>query len=117
MLKPSPIEPVPEGTARVAKAAFRKGNPSSAFVTSSAPSSSTRTSPTRGPALGRAEALRRSMLALLASDARLHFAHPGPGPRSWSSARAGRSVRGRVSERACPCPERVSSRCLFVSAV
>ena len=27
MLKPSPIEPVPEGTARVAKAAFRKGNP------------------------------------------------------------------------------------------
>jgi transposase len=26
-LKPSPIEPVPEGTARVAKAAFRKGNP------------------------------------------------------------------------------------------
>src|SRR5689334_19265967 len=27
MLKPGPIEPVPEGTARVAKAAFRKGNP------------------------------------------------------------------------------------------
>src|SRR5687768_15507512 len=27
MLKTSPIEPVPEGTARVAKAAFRKGNP------------------------------------------------------------------------------------------
>ena len=27
MLKPSPIEPVPEGTARVAKAAFRKGKP------------------------------------------------------------------------------------------
>jgi transposase len=27
MLKPSPIEPVPEGTARVARAAFRKGNP------------------------------------------------------------------------------------------
>jgi transposase len=27
MLKPSPIKPVPEGTARVAKAAFRKGNP------------------------------------------------------------------------------------------
>ena len=27
MLKPSPIEPVPEGTVRVAKAAFRKGNP------------------------------------------------------------------------------------------
>jgi transposase len=27
MLKPSPIEPVPEGTARIAKAAFRKGNP------------------------------------------------------------------------------------------
>ena len=27
MLKPSPIGPVPEGTARVAKAAFRKGNP------------------------------------------------------------------------------------------
>jgi transposase len=27
MLKPSRIEPVPEGTARVAKAAFRKGNP------------------------------------------------------------------------------------------
>src|SRR5688572_7668066 len=26
-LKPSPIEPVPEGTARVAKAAFRRGNP------------------------------------------------------------------------------------------
>ena len=26
-LKPSPIEPVPEETARVAKAAFRKGNP------------------------------------------------------------------------------------------
>ena len=26
-LKPSPIEPVPEGTARVARAAFRKGNP------------------------------------------------------------------------------------------
>ncbi len=26
-LKPTPIEPVPEGTARVAKAAFRKGNP------------------------------------------------------------------------------------------
>ena len=26
-LKPSPIEPVPEATARVAKAAFRKGNP------------------------------------------------------------------------------------------
>ena len=26
-LKPSPIQPVPEGTARVAKAAFRKGNP------------------------------------------------------------------------------------------
>src|SRR5690242_17114396 len=25
-LKPTPIEPVPEGTARVAKAAFRKGN-------------------------------------------------------------------------------------------
>ena len=25
-LKPSPIEPVPEGTARVAQAAFRKGN-------------------------------------------------------------------------------------------
>src|SRR5918999_5728868 len=27
MLKPSPIEAVPEGTSRVAKAAFRKGNP------------------------------------------------------------------------------------------
>jgi transposase len=27
MLKPSPIEPVPETTARVARAAFRKGNP------------------------------------------------------------------------------------------
>src|SRR5690242_16956602 len=27
MLKPSPTEPVPEGTARVARAAFRKGNP------------------------------------------------------------------------------------------
>jgi transposase len=27
MLKPSLIEPVPEGTARIAKAAFRKGNP------------------------------------------------------------------------------------------
>src|SRR3954447_16489607 len=27
MLKPSPIDPVPEATARVAKAAFRKGNP------------------------------------------------------------------------------------------
>src|SRR3712207_9400996 len=27
MLKPTPIEPVPEGTARVAKAALRKGNP------------------------------------------------------------------------------------------
>jgi transposase len=27
MLKPSPIEPVPEETARVARAAFRKGNP------------------------------------------------------------------------------------------
>jgi transposase len=27
MLKPSPIGPVPEGTARVARAAFRKGNP------------------------------------------------------------------------------------------
>ena len=26
-LKPAPIEPVPEETARVAKAAFRKGNP------------------------------------------------------------------------------------------
>jgi transposase len=26
-LKPSPIEPVPEGTARIARAAFRKGNP------------------------------------------------------------------------------------------
>src|SRR4051812_18455441 len=26
-LKPSPIQPVPEGTARVAQAAFRKGNP------------------------------------------------------------------------------------------
>src|SRR3954467_15991448 len=26
-LKPSPIDPVPEATARVAKAAFRKGNP------------------------------------------------------------------------------------------
>ncbi len=26
-LRPSPIEPVPEGTARVAKAAFRRGNP------------------------------------------------------------------------------------------
>ncbi len=26
-LKPTPIEPVPEGTARVAKAAFRTGNP------------------------------------------------------------------------------------------
>jgi transposase len=26
-LKPTPIEPVPEGTARVARAAFRKGNP------------------------------------------------------------------------------------------
>ena len=26
-LKPSPIEPVPEATARVARAAFRKGNP------------------------------------------------------------------------------------------
>ena len=26
-LKPSPIEPVPEETARVARAAFRKGNP------------------------------------------------------------------------------------------
>src|SRR5215211_5948816 len=26
-LKPSPIEPVPEVTARVARAAFRKGNP------------------------------------------------------------------------------------------
>jgi transposase len=26
-LKPTPIQPVPEGTARVAKAAFRKGNP------------------------------------------------------------------------------------------
>src|SRR3954452_5572699 len=26
-LKPSPIQPVPEGTARVARAAFRKGNP------------------------------------------------------------------------------------------
>jgi hypothetical protein len=26
-LKPSPIEPVPEETARVAKAAFRRGNP------------------------------------------------------------------------------------------
>jgi transposase len=26
-LKPTPIEPVPEGTARVAKATFRKGNP------------------------------------------------------------------------------------------
>ena len=26
-LKPSPIAPVPEATARVAKAAFRKGNP------------------------------------------------------------------------------------------
>ena len=26
-LKPSPIEPVPEGTARDAKAAFRRGNP------------------------------------------------------------------------------------------
>jgi hypothetical protein len=27
MLKPSPIEPVPEATARVARAAFRKGTP------------------------------------------------------------------------------------------
>ena len=27
MLKPGPIEPVPEATARVARAAFRKGNP------------------------------------------------------------------------------------------
>ena len=27
MLKPSPIEPVPEETARVARAVFRKGNP------------------------------------------------------------------------------------------
>src|SRR5947209_6150157 len=27
MLKPSPIEPVPEATARVARAAFRKGDP------------------------------------------------------------------------------------------
>ena len=27
MLKPSPIEPVPEGTARVARGVFRKGNP------------------------------------------------------------------------------------------
>src|ERR687896_755103 len=27
MLKPSPIEAVPEGTSRIAKAAFRKGNP------------------------------------------------------------------------------------------
>src|SRR3954468_6777978 len=27
MLKPSPIQPVPEATARVARAAFRKGNP------------------------------------------------------------------------------------------
>src|SRR4051794_19665357 len=27
MLKPTPIEPVPEATARVARAAFRKGNP------------------------------------------------------------------------------------------
>jgi len=26
-LKPAPIQPVPETTARVAKAAFRKGNP------------------------------------------------------------------------------------------
>ena len=26
MLKPSPIQPVPEATARVARAAFRKGN-------------------------------------------------------------------------------------------
>ena len=26
-LKPSPIQPVPEATARVARAAFRKGNP------------------------------------------------------------------------------------------
>jgi len=26
-LKPTPIEPVPEATARIAKAAFRKGNP------------------------------------------------------------------------------------------
>jgi transposase len=26
-LKPAPIDPVPEGTARVARAAFRKGNP------------------------------------------------------------------------------------------
>src|SRR4028119_786167 len=26
-LRPDPIRPVPEGTARVAKAAFRKGNP------------------------------------------------------------------------------------------
>jgi transposase len=26
-LKPSPIQPVPEETARVARAAFRKGNP------------------------------------------------------------------------------------------
>ena len=26
-LKPTPIDPVPEGTARVARAAFRRGNP------------------------------------------------------------------------------------------
>jgi transposase len=26
-LKPTPIDPVPEGTTRVARAAFRRGNP------------------------------------------------------------------------------------------
>ncbi len=48
-LKPAPIQPVPEETARVARAAFRKGNPSSGCATSSAPSSPTPTSPTCSP--------------------------------------------------------------------
>ena len=48
-LKPDPIQPVPEETARVARAAFRKGNPLSSCATSSAPSSPTPTSPTCSP--------------------------------------------------------------------
>ena len=48
-LKTSPIQPVPEETARVARAAFRKGNPLLSFVTSLAPFSPTPTSPTCSP--------------------------------------------------------------------
>jgi CHAT domain-containing protein len=56
----------------------------------------------REPGLGRAEALRRSMLAVMASDARPYFSHPA----AWAPF----VVVGEGGRRAEPYPEAASLR-------